>query len=349
MRSVRSVESEIADLRRQQGESLNVLTSIQAFFAHAARSNTVPVVALMRRGTDAFGAVLLHGSTRFGIPTGVVSAGHLCGRGGVIAPIAERIAVAEVAARALIRSFLAHTVAIRLLRCDADYRAGEVVPARETEGTWVFRDARSLLSLDGGMDGLMSRLSGKLRRNLRYYRRQAEKELECIFIPRLSPTQSREAVAALIGRSAYSIAKSAALRYLAALGDEPNSFTMGLQDGNRNWLSIMAGWRSAKELYVEWQLNSPDHPSASLSTVMRAYCLENEIGMETRDIIFVGETNPTWKRACVPQVCGDLLVVGGGFIGLLARKLALRLSPTGQITQMYRTASSNYSTRRTVN
>jgi hypothetical protein len=334
-RSVRSVDSVLAELRRRCDENADVLTSTHAFLADSARSSTIPMLALMHRGCEPFGAVLLHGSTRFGIPTGVVSAGHLCGHGGAIAPVSERMTIAEVAARVLVRNCLAHTVVIRLLQGDPDYRPGETIPAHETEGSWTFRDARSRFSLDGGMEGLLSRLTSKFRRNLGYYRRQADKELALKFLPNLSPAQSRDAVEALIGRSAYSIAKRAAFRDRSALCAQPNSFAMGLQDGDGNWLCVMVGRRSAKALYVEWQLNSPDHPAASLSTVMRAHCIEHEVANKTQDIIFVGETNPIWKRACAPEVCGDLLVVGGGVIGLLARKMALRLSPSGQITQMY--------------
>jgi len=333
-RSLRSVTCEIDALRRQCGQSSDVLTSTQTFLASTWRWNTFPVGVLLRRGAALYGAALLHGRTKFWLPTGVLKAGHLCGRGAAIARSADRPAVLEIAARVLIRNLLAHTVAIRLLRCDLDGTRDEV-PAQEVDGRWLLRETRSCISLEGGMEGLMSRLSYKMRRNLGYYRRRAEKELACVFIPQLSPTQSRQAVEVLHRRTDYPIPTALALRYEAALRETPNSFAMGLHDGAGNWLSFLAGWRGEDAIYVEWQLNSMGHDTASLSTVMRAYCLEHETNRGTSQVIFIGGTTTAWSRACVPQICGDLLVVRNGFVGIVTRALARWLRPSGELAEMH--------------
>ncbi len=214
---------------------------MQVFLADSSRWSTVPVAVLMRRGNALYGAVLLHGRTMYGMPTGVLKGGYSCGRGAVIAVRAERPVVVEIASRMLLRSLVAHTVAIRLLRCDEDGGARNEARAREVDGRWLLRDARSCISLEGGMEGLMSRLSYKMRRNLRCYRRRAEKDLSCVFIPQLSPTQSRQAVEALNDRSIHPLPATLALRYEADLRDVPGSFAMGIQDGAGNWLSFMQG------------------------------------------------------------------------------------------------------------
>ena len=122
-RSLRSVTCEIDALRRQCGQSSDVLTSTQTFLASTWRWNTFPVGVLLRRGAALYGAALLHGRTKFWLPTGVLKAGHLCGRGAAIARSADRPAVLEIAARVLIRKM-----------CIRDRRRA-VGYAYQTEGT----------------------------------------------------------------------------------------------------------------------------------------------------------------------------------------------------------------------
>lgn len=336
-RSVRSVAGEIDLLRRQCNQQFDVMTSVPTLLASRFRWNTFPAVVVLRRGEASYGAVLLHGRTRFGIPTGVLKAGHLCGRGTVIAAPADRANVLEVAARLLIRGWLAHTVAIRVLQCDGS-RLPDAIPAREVDGRWLQRESRSCLSLAGGMDGLMSRLSYKMRRNLGYYRRKAEQVLGCVFLPQLSPAQARQAVEALHRHTDYPLPTALALRYEAALRAAPHSFAMGLQDRAGNWLSFLAGWRAPQAIYIEWQLNMTGHAAASLSTVMRSYCLEHEIRLGTQQVIFVGGTTAAWSRACEPQICSDLLVVRNGLIGAITRSLANWWRPGGELAEMHAAA-----------
>jgi hypothetical protein len=339
-RSLRSVETDLEALRHQCGQSADILTSTQAFLVATSRSNTFPVAVLMRRGTALYGAVLLHGHKKYGMPTGMFRAGHRCGRGATIAVVSERPVVAEIAAQVLLRSLLAHAVAIRLLRPDMVVSLGDEVRAREINSRWHLHDIYSSISLEDGMEGLMSRLSFNMRRNLRRYKRRAEKDLACVFIPQLSPAQSRQAAEALNASSLFPLPAANARRYEAGLRDTPGSFAMGLHDGAGNWLSYLAGWRHADTIYVEWQLNLRDQDAASLSTVMRAYCLEHEINRGTRQIIFVGgAAAPAWKRACVPEVCSELHVVRKGFVSLLVRVVSQRLRPRGQIADIYRQAA----------
>jgi hypothetical protein len=340
-RRLQSIRGQLESLRYRSGQELDVLASPEAFLTNLSRSSSgwkIPVAVLMRNTTGLYGAVLLSGHTICGVPTGVFKAGRACGRGDVIAEIAQRPIVAEIAARVLRRKLFAHTVAIRLLRNDLNDSMPDEIRAEEVEGRWLLRRTLTCIRLEGGMEALISRLSYKMRRNLRYSMRKAEKDLACVFIPHLPSPHSRQAVQALNGRDIYSPPLRLALRYEAVLRESPGSVAMGLQDSAGNWLSFMAGWRNGGTLYVDWQLNSTDHNAVSISTVMRINCIQHEISQGTREIIFVGGTTREWSRACVPQICGDLLVVRKGIIGYLSRVLSKRLHPTGEIAGLHRRA-----------
>lgn len=326
--SVRSVETDIEALRRQCG--LDLLTSIPVFLANAVRWDLYPVALLMHRGTVLYGVVMLYGHKKYGIPTGVLKSGYNCGRGTAMAiNDAEYPAIAEIAARVLVRRFLAHSVTISLIGRETTAHQEVVVPAREVmNGRWFLGETRSCVYLEGGMEGLMS---SNMRRNLKRYRRKAEQELRCVFIPQLSAMQSQQAVAALNDQSHYPLPN--ARRQEAALRATPNSFAMGLQDGKGAWLSYLAGWREAGVTYIEWQSNLTMDDSTSLTTVMRAYCLEHEITNGTQRIIFPGGATEIWRRVCVPQTRSVLIVLPNGLIGLVARTLARWLSPSGQIAK----------------
>ena len=115
---------------------------------------------------------------------------------------------------------------------------------------------------------------------------------------------------------------------------------MGLQDAQGDWLSYITGWRGADGTYIEWQLNREHCEGASISTVMRSYMLEHELKRGSPAVIFVGGTSPFWSRVCEPSVCGDLLATRNGVMGHLARKLAVRIKPAGQVAKLHARATS---------
>ncbi len=150
----------------------------------------------------------------------------------------------------------------------------------------------------------MERLGYKMRRNLRYYRRRAQSEFGCRFLPDLTAEQRRQAVQALFDKGTYPTAAQRAWRLEAALLAVPGHFAMGLQDEHGEWLSYITGWRGAEGTYIDWQLNRDSHEGASISTVMRGYLLEHEAERQSPAIIFVGGTSPFWSRVCEPSICG---------------------------------------------
>lgn len=329
-RSILAAATALERIRQQSGQGADVPTSISWFLRHAARSNALPVVVMARDGV-APGAVLLHGRKAFGVPLGVLKGGSLCGRGSVIGSESRQPALVEAAVRRLFHTPLAHTVVVTLLRSD-HAAVSHADPAEP--GLWRMRTTRNSLSLVDGIDGLMSKFSAKMRRNFRYYRLRAERDLGCVFLPQLSPEQARQAVAAMHGQGAHRVSLSSALQREAALRVVPGSFTMGLTSRSGQWLSLLAGWRRPEASYIEWQINSDASGAASISTAMRNYWLHHEIDLGTSQVVFVGETTPAWSRACAPQVCGDLLATRLGLTGAAVREISRRVSPAGKVSQL---------------
>ena len=335
--SILAVQHLIDHVRAACGQGEDILTSLPWFLAHAHRSEALPVIVVLHtrdNGSDApVGALLLHGRKVVNIPTGMFKAGYLCGRGAAIGPRPRRPWIAETAARLLISKLLAHTVLVTL--AGDGVSAPDSALAEAAAGPWRMRETRCVLSLEGGMDGLYSRLSYKMRRNFRYYRQRAERDLGCTFLPDLTAEEHVAAVEALHARSARPQTRIHALQHAAALQAVPGGFAMGLKDGSGNWLSYLAGWRQPDASSIEWQLNVDDMKTSSLTTAMRHYWLEHEVSLGTPRVIFVGETSPAWSRPCERDWCGDLLLTTKGAAGVLIKTIVQRLSPTGQVASLY--------------
>ena len=332
-RSVWSARAELEALRLQCGQPDDALTSPDWFLAHAWRSDDVAVAVVLRRDDQPFGAMLLRGRKAFGVPSGLLKAGLSCGRGAVIGAPGQHAAIAEMATQRLLAKGLAHTVMVTMLLEDGE--SWELAGIRRgAEGSWVVGTARSRLSLAGGFDAVLSQLSYKARRNVRYYRRRAEMDLGCVFISQLSPEQSRQAIGTLHGCGRHAMTAARALNYAATVEGQEGGFAMGLQDGQGRWLSYLSGWRRPDATYFEWQLNSDDTDAVSISPVMRSCFIEHEAARGTPSVVFVGGTSPNWSRAFVPQRCGEMIALRQDPVSVLVRRVGQRLRPDGRFTAL---------------
>ncbi len=333
-RSILAARHQIDMLRERSGQTDDAMTSMHRYLSWASLWRELPVAFLMRRSGDLHGAALLSFRRKHGIPVGLARAGNLGGQGGVIAAAADRAEVMETASRVLLRKPFAHTVMLSTLWAN-QAAPGPDLPVAGVQGHWRFREVRLRLDLGGGLEAVMERLGYKMRRNLRYYRRRAENEFGCRFLPALDDGQRRQAVDALSGQGLYPTDPKRAHQLEAALLATPGHFAMGLQDSQGSWVSYVTGWRGPNGTYIDWQLNREDLESASISTVMRSYLIEHEAERQSPAIIFVGGTSPFWSRVCEPGVCGDLLATRKGLIGYLAREVACRVRPAGRLARLH--------------
>ena len=324
----------IDSFRSQTPQRNDPLTAIDHHVDWAGIRNGVPIAALVSRSGHLFGIVLFCLRRKFGLSIGLASAGTAAGEASVIADIGDRRVVVEAACKAMINAPLIHTV-LCSVQWNGDVEPGTIRPIPDIKGHWHFRETRTRLSLQDGVDGVMGRLGYKMRRNMRSYRRRAEAGLGCRFLPGLSDAQRREAVIALHDRDIYTLATAPALRQEAVLSRLPGAFAVGVQDSRGKWLSYIAGWRKADETHVMWQLNEAKLDRFSMSTTMRSYLLEHEAERGSSALVFVGGTSTFWANACEPTTCGDLLVLSGGPMGTVARRLSGLVSPSGQISKLH--------------
>ena len=309
------------------------MTSLERLIPWAAMHNERPAAILLYRGEELWGVALLTFRRVRGIPLGFAAGGNLAGQGSVIAQEGDQVAVLEAAAHFLLRRSLVFVVRFSTLLPGA---APPLLARTDDEiaGRWTVREVRLRLPLEGGMPAIMARLSYKMRRNVRYYRRRAETQLGWVFVPAMTVEQREHAVARLHGQAVYPVSSHRARKREAFMQTVDGGFAMGLQDATGEWISYLTGWRTPHGTHVDWQMNSREHASASVSTVLRAYLIEHEVMRGSPAIVFVGLTTPFWSRACEPAFCADLIATGNGLTRWLVRAVATWLSPEGQIAAL---------------
>jgi len=339
VRSAKQIEDSrqvLTELRERVGQSDDMLTSPDWFTSRTLMWDATPVIVLQRLDGIVQSAVLLHVRCWHGISTGVLKCGNLTGDGGVVAPAAERARVLQQAMTLLLSHRFVHTVI-------ATFRqpGGSLAIPTTRAVHWQPREMRCRLDLSGGLDSFLMRQSRKFRRNFRYYRRRAEVELGCRFVPELTAAQSVAAVRALHGQGTHPVPTRRALMHEQALRSTPGAFAMGLLDQDGQWLSYLAGWRQGDTTSVEWQLNLVDPETTSFSTVMRSFFLEHEATNGVQSVQFVGGTARSWARACEPETCYDILATRTDPIGRSVTALLAWLRPNGQMGLLHQQRGLN--------
>lgn len=320
--------------RESSKQSGQALTSVDWFLSKRVIWRELPIVLLIRRDGILQGVVLLYYSTISGVPYGLMRGGRR-GDASVIAPVAEQRQMIETAAQFLVQHAFAHTVILTVpYLVPLSTSPGWI--GRGTSARWFPRDDPQRLSLAGGLDATMQRLSYKLRRNLRYYRRRADTEGKVHFVPELTPAQRGDAVMALSDKGRYPTALSQAKNWDQALQVIAGSFAMGLQNAQGDWVSYIVGWREPSATYIDWQLNDERE---STSTVMRSYLLEHEAERRSPALVFVGGTSPIWQRACDPAVASDLVVTGTRPVARFLRGAYQRLRPNTDLSLLFECTS----------
>jgi hypothetical protein len=275
---------------------------------------------------DLLGAVLIFEHRVNGFRTGAYATNDRSGRGTLIARAPDRAGVAALTARALLDRG-ARLILMSFRATDEFGSAATIDPALlgrngRVVAYWAQRERiiPGYLHLATSVDQTLAGVGTRTRRNLRYYRRRAEAELGCSFVPRVKC--SREEMLAFSRESMYpSREEVAAWRYdsLQGLGDP---VFVGIKDGAGRWLSMLGGRRYLDRSEILWQLNRDGLEAYSLGTVMRAYFIENEIAHGSRRLYAEGGTPHTIKFSFVPEKLTDLVVVRNTLAAKLIQKIA---------------------------
>jgi hypothetical protein len=293
-------------LRERTGQGDNPLLCLDFFLGRVSLfPGNLPVVLLVRTAECLAGAVFLYEKTFCGIPTGYLRGfDHLTGESSVIAHEQVRPALLQVA----IHQLLLKTRA-RVAWATVSQGAAKSIASSQQELNHVRIQVSSIcrehrLQLSDTFDATLSRFGPHTRRNLRYYRRRAEKELHALLNPELTFAESDEALQQLGEPSLqpFPISLAEWRKMYGLLRTQPGYFAMGLcADGK--WISYLAGMRQGKHTYLLIQMNHNGFARYSLSTALRSFFFEYEIGRGQKEIKFVNGTCAAFQRCCEPDTC----------------------------------------------
>jgi hypothetical protein len=276
---IRAAEAPIAELRERTGQTDNPLLSLDFFLGRVSLfPGNQPVVLLVRSAERLEGTVYLYEKTFCGIPTGYLRAfDHFTGESSVIAPEQTRASLLQVAIYRLFLTTNARVAWATVCQGANPLEANLQQFSRpRVEASSTFREHR--LELASTFAATLGRFGSHTRRNLRYYRRRAEKEINAVFHPELTVQQSDEAFQHLEIRSfqPFPVSLTQWRKMDGLLRTRPGYFAMGLC-ANGEWISYLVGMRTGKATYVLMQINHNGFARYSLSTVMRSHFFEHEI------------------------------------------------------------------------
>jgi hypothetical protein len=101
----------------------------------------------------------------------------------------------------------------------------------------------------------------------------------------------------------------------------------GVRARNGRWLSLIGGRRHMQVTEIDWQMNLAGLPRYSLSTVMRSFVLEHEVGLGTTRLAFTGGTPHPMRHSFVCVDAVDVIALRRSASGWLLRRLAWWLFP----------------------
>lgn len=310
-KAVLAARPSLAELAQASGQTESV-EDLSYFLEKPGLMARTPHLVLMRdaqsgnadSGPDS--ALLIHEFRPFGLPTGVFATTDRSGRGVLLGAPQERLRFALRASDLLFRK--GARMVLMTVQCEAAPSIngwGRSIPGVQ----WAIRNRTqaSHLDLGGTYEETLASLGQKTRANLRYYRRRAEAELRCRFLPdvKISATELAE-----FNRHSSFPLPERNLRWRLDVQSKLRSpYMVGLQDGDGRWLSVIAGRRFGDSTEILWQMNRADMPRHSIVTVMRSYHLEHEISRGMKRFYVEGGTNHSMQNSFQTAPATDIIMI----------------------------------------
>ena len=263
---------------------------------------------------DLLGALFLYEYHMMGMGMRAYATNDRSGRGTMLALPHQRLKAAAIFSRVLLDR--GARVIMLSFRAGTEEEGKEntelfkFLPASQITAEWAWREREipGYLPLQESYDATLATLGTKTRRNMRYYRRLAEKDLGCRLIP--SVEIGREEYLAFNRECMFPVADSVALWRLETMKELGEPVLMGLKDREGRWLALLGGRRFKDDrMEILWQMNRAGMHNHSLSTAMRAYCIDQEVERGTKRLYIEGGTAHSLHHAFVPEELIDLVVV----------------------------------------
>ena len=269
------------------------------------------------------GAVLVHEYRVLSLGTRVYATDDTSGRRTMVAPPDRRMIVARSAAAALLLAGCRLGVMsfIEVAPENSVWPTGLVPPRNRG---WVRatqrRLIRSHLPLGATLDATLATLGQHTRRNLRYYRRRAETDLGCTFVPevRISLAEFK----AFNQECTYAVADERAGWRYDAVNRVAGMSLCGIKDRDGGWLSILCARHYYDVVEIDWQMNRDGMASASLSTVLRSYFMEQEIARGTKKLFLEGGTPHPMQQYFAMHLVRDVAFANSAWFVPLVQRCA---------------------------
>jgi hypothetical protein len=349
--SILRLQQVLADLSERCGQP-GVMDDVGYFLSKPGTFRRVPHLLLFSRtssldlervtANDLLGAVLVYKYMVLGCGIGTFSTNDRSGRGTLVAPAALRSTMAEMVIRRLMDG---GALAVLI-----SFRDGEAANERENSNKsllfgnsadnhkrarWVWRERETpdYLPLQETYDGTLGKIGQRTRRNMRYYRKRAEGELGCTFVP-LVRIDKREFLD--FNRDCmYPVPTKVAMWRYDSLKDLGAPLFMGIKDRDGRWLSLLGGRRHHAGTEILWQMNRGGLSAYSLSIVMRSYFIEHEIAHGMTKLYMEGGTAHPMRFSFNNDKVTDLVVIRRSRLALLVPKLVrLFIKPDNELALM---------------
>jgi hypothetical protein len=324
LRDFQEVAPELDKLRERLGLKGDLSTEAHHLLSLNGRKSHRPVCVLFQ-GDDAIleGAVILFERRLMGIGTGVLRAGDHTGDGAVIAPPETRRETLLRAVDILLQHRSFHSI------FGAVSSAGQAVVVfsgdqEGTSNTATLRVVQRKLHLAGDYDAVIASFSRKMRRAIRSKRKQLEARGDLVRLSVMTPAQALDAMISLAKTSYPHRTRWEVEQRYEFLSRYPEAFSMALRLVSGEWLSFLTGWRSDGVTYVAQTMHNQRFRRESLGTVMYACLVENEVGLQQKEIEWVGGATELWSKLCEPEKCFCVTRIRPGLQSSFVRWLAER-------------------------
>jgi hypothetical protein len=282
------------------------------------------------RAEDLRGAVLVYEYRVLGFGSRLFTTCDFNGRRTVIAPAALRTQVSATVCRYLMEQG-ANLVLLSLKPgsaescqiCFENAMDGE----RKRWWTTQTREVGATIALQSTLDATLARMGKHTRRNLRYYRRKAEAELEYRFANDVRRVLTMAQLMELNFASTHPVAQSVLERRYETMMSMEGFFGVGLRQPSGQWISLLGGRRHHGVTEVDWQMNRAGLAKYSVGTIIRSYLMEYEIAIGTDRLFFEGGTPHTMRHSFLSEEAMDIVVMNRSLFVFLLLSCARWLRP----------------------
>jgi hypothetical protein len=171
------------------------------------------------------------------------------------------------------------------------------------------REVGGTIALQKTFDATLATMGKHTRRNLRYYRRKAEAELNCSFTSEVKGILTMPQLVELNQASTHPVAISTLERRYQTTRSMDGFFCVGLSGASGQWISLLGGRRHHGVTEIDWQMNRSGLAKYSVGTVIRSYLMEHEISIGTEKLFFEGGTPHTMRHSFLSAEAMDIVVM----------------------------------------